>query len=495
MYAIAWYARSTGNLTIVTDHIGRLHVFHAVTREGVFISTSCTALAHAVRSDPDPVAVYEMLATGTIYEDRTPICQVRRIPAASIYQFRDGLLYRAVTLQSDLLTGSSTESELSIDELTEVLENSVLGLLRGYDNPLSDLTGGLDSRLVFGLILRLHRRITVTVSGRSTDRDVRVAKALAHRIGVDIEVAGPELTQSCQQSFDSVLRAAALTEGGFDPIAYASIERIHSAHTRRYDLSLNGHGGELLRNYWWSRSHLRNPSQNILKEGAQRFVRSAIVPSIVSSEFELNLTRHFEEIVERCLQSVNRAPAYAKMAHLYLFLRMQCWLGSITSATNQIWPAASPLSQRGSLRAVLGLNPLVLLGAKAMHRIFELCPRTLSTYPLQTGFPPMAMSLPNLWRFSPGLIHSPSGLWRRLAAYGRGPGGFDSASAALVRALFASGAADYLELPKMALRFCLDPRKFNQFHRTARASGNVPLSLVGRLIALESVYRAPAASR
>src|SRR5205823_9158722 len=137
MYAIAWYARSTGTLTIATDHIGRLHVFYAVPSNGVYISSSCTALARAVPSDPDPVALYEMLATGTIYEDRTPFRQIRRIPAASVLEFRNGLLYRATT-HSDVLSASLQDSAVGVEELLEVLENSVRVLLDPYNNPLSD---------------------------------------------------------------------------------------------------------------------------------------------------------------------------------------------------------------------------------------------------------------------------------------------------------------------------------------------------------------------
>jgi hypothetical protein len=125
-----------------------------------------------------------------------------------------------------------------------------------------------------------------------------------------------------------------------------------------------------------------------------------------------------------------------------------------------------------------------------MHHMYALCSRTLATYPLETGFPPMSVSLPSLWRFAPGLIHLPFVLRRQLQARRRWAGGSDEASAALVRALFASGAADYFHFPTMALRFCLDRQAFGRFLGSARKTGRVPLPLVGRLIALESVYRA-----
>jgi hypothetical protein len=114
MYAIAWYARPTRTVRIVTDHIGRLHVFYAISSRGAFVSNSCAALARAVPSDPDPVAIYEMLATGTIYETRTPFRQIRRIPAASVLEFRDGLLCRTTT-HSDMWSASAVASAPDAD--------------------------------------------------------------------------------------------------------------------------------------------------------------------------------------------------------------------------------------------------------------------------------------------------------------------------------------------------------------------------------------------
>jgi asparagine synthase (glutamine-hydrolysing) len=492
MYAIAWYAKSTGILRVATDHIGRLHVFWATTSSGVFVSTSCIAIARAAPSDPDPVAAYEMLATGTMYEERTPFQGIRRIPAASVLEFCEGVLCRE-TRHSDLVSASRPQSEMSAEHLVGVLSEPVRRLLDRYDNPLSDLTGGLDSRLVLGLLLRMQRQVTVTVTGYSADPDVRVAKRLARMLGVDIEVVGPELIGDSQRKFGSVLDAATLSEGGYDPIGYAAISRVHSIHAGRYDVSINGTGGELLRNYWWDRSHVRNASSDIVKIDAQRFVRGTIVPPIVAGEFRLDLARHFEAVVRRCLDSVRDAPAYAKLDHLYIFLRMQCWQGAIASATNQIWPAVSPFLLRDVLNVVLRLNPLSRLGAKAMHQMFSICSPALATYPLETGFPPMAVSIPTLWRFLPGLGRAPFAQWRRVKAYRRSAAAHDESSATVVRDLFASGAADYFHFPTMSLRFCLDQPAFDRFFVEARTTGAVPLSLVGRLIAMESSYRAATA--
>jgi hypothetical protein len=122
-----------------------------------------------------------------------------------------------------------------------------------------------------------------------------------------------------------------------------------------------------------------------------------------------------------------------------------------------------------------------------------LCSPLLACYPLATGFPPIAVSLPNLWRFAPGLVHLPSVQWRRWSMYRRGPAGYEKRSAASVQDLFASGA-DYLEFPTMMLRFCLDRGEYQKFHSVARERGNVSQALVGRLIALEAAYRGASAN-
>ena len=432
--------------------------------------------------------MYEMLATGTIYEDRTPFREIRRIPAASVVEFRNGSLHRS-TSRNDLFNSSVQEPKLGAEELLEVLEDSVRVLIHPYRRPLSDLTGGHDSRLVVGLLLRLRCPFSVTVSGPPSHPDVRVATGVAKRLGLPIEVAGPELTWSCQHSFESVLRATVLSEGGFDPIAYAVTERIHSLHAQQYDLSVNGSGGELFRNYWWDQSHICGESGDVIIEGAQRFAR-ALLPFMVASEFRFDLTRHFEGVVARSLSNINRAPAHAKLDHLYLFLRMQCLIGSIASATNQIWPPASPLLQRASLNAVLSLDPKMRLNGKIMRQMYALCSKTLSTYPLENGFPPVPISLSNWWRYVPGIMSVPSTLRRRLQARRRWGGVSDEESAALVRALFSSGAADFFDWSVMTLRFCLERRVFESFVHDACTTGKIPLPFLGRLIALESVYRA-----
>lgn len=490
MYAIAWYRRPERTLGIATDHLGRLHVFYSVTEDGAVVSTSSIAAARLFPSEPDPIAVNEMLATGSIYEDRTPFRNVRRIAAASLYEFRGGALTLSRS-KPEALWGPDAlaKPEETAEKVAGTLQGSLEILLRGHEKPLSDLTGGLDSRLLLGLMLRLGCKPHLTVTGLPDDPDVRLAKGIADRVGLPIAVEHPSLPDDARRGFEDALAAAALSEGQFDPISYSLIERIHCGHAHQFDVSINGSGGEVLRNYWWNKAHVRGEGLGLISEAVRRFTRETAAPWIVNREFRLELRDHFEAVIARCLDHVKELPDYGKLDHLYLFLRIQCWQGSIASATNQIWPAVSPYLQRRALQAALSLSPRTRLGRKAMNQIIYLCSPTLAAYPLETGFPPMSPTPTNFWRFMPGLARLPLWLCHRLADHRRTASGRDRNAAGVVRSLFANGAAEYFRPEQMILRCCLDEAAFVRFADEARATGNVPLSLVGRLVALESAYR------
>jgi hypothetical protein len=486
MYALAWYRRRERTLTVATDHLGRLHAFYAVTARGAVIATSAIAAARLFPSDPDPIAFNEMLATGSIFEDRSPFRDIHRITAASVYEFREGALTLARS-KPEMLWDSSflSKPHETVEKVADVLQESVGTLLRKRRAPLSDLTGGLDSRLLLGLMLRTGLKPHLTVTGTSDEPDVKVARGIADRIGLPIAIEDISPPDGSRLVFEDVLTAAALSEGGFDPVSYSLIERIHCAHAGQFDVSINGSGGELLRNYWWDKAHITGKNPGSVSEAAQRFTRGADIPRIVHRELQFEPGSHFAAVIARSLDRVGDLPAYAKLDHVYLFLRMQCWQGSIASATNQIWPAVSPYLQRGALEAVLSLSPQLRLGAKAMYQMMGLCSTALATYPLENGFPMLSPTVSNFWRFAPGFVRLPLWLYHKWRA-ARGP---DRSVAVVVRSLFASGAVDYFRLEDMMSRSFLDEAAFARFIGEGRTTGNVSLSHIGRLIALESAYR------
>ena len=486
MYAALWYDARDDTLTVATDGFGRLHLFVAEAPDGVFLSTSAIALAAAVSTEPDPLAVYEFLAGGTLYEERTPFRAVRRLAGGKRYRFRRGRL-EATASRPALPCGEPGSGGVAdtADRLLAAYDATLERHLGGYQKLLPDLTGGVDSRLVVGFLMRAGRRFDVTVTGDRRDPDARSAARLAARLGLTlVRVPGTAMTEA-QGAFPAVERAAIRAEGGYDALLYAGIAAVHDKHAQIYDASVNGSGGEVFRNYWWDRSTVSRPDAP--PAAAHRFAGTAQRPGFLAAEHIRDASTHFEEVVTRSLAGLD-LPAHAKLDHVYLMLRMQCWQGSIGSATNQIWPNISPLMWEAPMRVLFGADPLVRMDG---HLIFELMSRFSSPFRnrlLATGFPPRRFSLPAFWRFLPGLAVAPFRLWPRVK--GRlVPARPTIADREVVRSVLATGGGDVLDPRGLHLLPLLDRARYETFLARARKEGDVSRALLGRLLTLELAYR------
>jgi len=482
-FALAWTSGDT--LTVALDLHGRLHAFVAETRDGVFLATSSTALAAAAGCEPDPEGVFEFLAGGTLYEHRTPFRRVRRLEAGGRYVFRGGRL--ASRHAEPLLPGGTGAAPLepTVDALLESFARRLDRFLAPCDRPLADLTGGVDSRVVLGLLARGGHACDVTVSGDPDDGDVVVATRLARRLGRTMLAEPRAVMRERQRSFPEVLRAAARAEGFYDAIEYASIAAIHERHAGPYDASVNGSGGEVYRNYWWGRGNLDRTDLDPVPEANRRIAGNALEPLVLADARDP--AAHYAEVLARVVRAGD--PLHLALDHAYLYLRMQCWQGAIASASNQLWPIYSPLMWRGPLETLFGVDPHHRLGGRLQHALLARFGGIYATEPLETGLPPCRPTLASAWRFVPGLVRLPLRYAPRVRRRLFGAPPAPDADAELARDLCAGGAADWLAPKEMALLPLLDRARYDAFLALARTTGKVPLPLLGRLLALELAMR------
>jgi hypothetical protein len=455
-FALAWHDGET--LTAVPDAFGRLRLYAAEAPEGVYIGTSPVALARAARCpDPDPVAAWELLATGVIYEDRSPFARVRRLVGGRRYRFRGG---RPAGIDAaPLLPPRARGAAATGADLAEACRAAIREWLPGGARPLPDLTGGLDSRLVLGFLLETGLPFDVTVTGDPGDPDVRVAAALARKLGLALR----RVPRAGPPSFEAVLRAAARVEGTYDAAEYASIAAVHEPHSKLFDLSVNGSGGEVFRNYWWDESHLGRSAGDAAGELVRRFAYNAVPTPLPGKR---DAAAHFREVLGRTLAGRAGDPLPALFDHAYLHLRMQCWQGAIASATNEFWPTLSPLLLARPLETLYRVPDRERLDRALLRSLLLSFPRPFHTTPLATGFTPVPCGL---WRNLPGVLGLPGQYWERARAR------FARPDPGPALALLASGAGDFLRPEEMVLGL----------------GSPVPpsLPLVGRLIALEWALR------
>jgi hypothetical protein len=464
-FALAWYDPAAGRIQVANDTFGRWHVFTAETPEGRMFGTSAIALARAAGAEPDPLGIAEFLSCGTYYEDRTPFAKVRRV-------FKHA---------RDIVAGGGEPGDIG-RRVRAAVEAEVAGLER----ILPDLTGGLDSRLVVGALGTVE---DVTVTGPASSADVVSATRLAGAIGAKMHRIDPDAMLVAKASFEQVLDAASLAEGGYDSIEYAGIARIHLDHARHWGASVNGSGGEMYRNYWWDRSDLGKRIDPV-ERALPRFARTALRPTLLAGEHRIDPQAHFRAVLARGCEPVKDLDAWRQLDHLYLALRMQYWQGSIAGATNRIWPAVSPLFRRAPLRAVYAAPPEVRLGSRLFFEIIATFDAPFRNLALESGFPPQPVSPFNAWRFLPGLLRVPGDFAARVKRRLFPTAESNPNAERIVAGLRATGLNDWLDPQSMALAPLLDGNELAALRDAPRP----PLAVLGRLIATEYALREAATS-
>jgi len=493
-YALAWFHGGSGSLTVVTDHLGRLHVYAGEGPEGAWVSTSAAAVAGGLGAGPDPVGVFELLTTGTIYETRSLFAGARRLQAATRCVYRSGRLQSTASAPG-VTPPPRPAGRVPPVDVVEACTTRMVRLLQPFARPCADLSGGRDSRLVVGLMRRAGLRFDASVSGAHDSPDVVRASALARSLGLHLEHRQETALLEAQGSFVTVLRAAAIADGAGDAVERASTMRPQGGAAAAHDITVGGAGGEVYRESWWKAGDIGS-RRAAVERSLRRFTKSRAVLEVpfLGDGARRDGADHFSGVIARALAGRESEPLPSQLDHLYLNLRTQCWQGTNASALNQVQPKLYPLLLRSPLELVLTLDASEKVGDRLFHLFFQMMERPFATTPLATGFPPLDLTPSTAWRFA---ACAPGWAGRRIAKKlrPRHRDQVDDLMPPVMVRLFREGAADYLAPARMALLPLLLRAPFEAFLDTATHTGRVPPALVGRLLAAEFALRAAAGMR
>jgi hypothetical protein len=389
---------------VVTDRCGSLHVFFRKLANGYVVSTSSAALALCGAARFDPVAVHEFIGTGIVYEDRSLWLDVMKVGPATV------LTLDGNTAQSQAywqFADVRTES-LGLDEAVEATYHGLVEVLKALpiaSQPLmSDLTGGYDSRFLLAGLLEAGRPFMTTVSGSQGHPDVTVAARIASELSLPHQHVVSQLVPTGEE-FDAALR---MTDGEYDAFDYARILSTHRQLSAEHCMSLNGSFGELARGYWWELlwpNLAKSAPLDTAMVARRRFAAIRYDKSIFNSSGQLDLPAHMAEVAQRAVAPVVGFPNTSQMDCVYYTLRMQRWQGRIASATNQLWPALSPIGFAQVLDPILAAKASTRFRSLLVRELFVRFSPVLARIPLEHGYPPTPATPFNLWRFAPLLDH------------------------------------------------------------------------------------------
>ena len=249
----AWDARR-GQGWAFNDQASGLNLYYGAHDGGLYVATTGLALARALGLGLDAHGVLEFLWKSTLLVPTTMFDGLQRVDVGEHVRYRAGKL----SLGKHWYPYAPMSRKVNLDRAAEDIAALAVDRLARYGavaNPvLSDLTGGLDTRLLASAAHAANLDLTVTVNGPSDAEDVLIARELAQVMNWDIRhfdtralwtaKVTPELRQELVYRTNGELR--------FSEIYHHFVSR--PLLGQHFGLHMIGTGGDFYRTFPWEES-------------------------------------------------------------------------------------------------------------------------------------------------------------------------------------------------------------------------------------------------
>jgi hypothetical protein len=292
-----------GRTFLTTDYFGAFHLYHDADMR--LFSTSLLAAALTLpRVTFDRQGLYEYALQASVLGDDTVLSELKRLgptyivelttPAASIHPV------------SKPLPGRPTAAPLAmrIASHGQLLRQTIAEHVRHFGNRVQcPLSGGLDSRLLLGVLRSLGCRPHVYVYGPANSPDVQIARQIGKVEGFEVEwiekdrcrdIGPDEFAEQVARNFqdnDGLPDFGAIFDAGGSSYA------LHARH-RDGALAVSGGCGEIYRNFFFLPNR-RLSAAAVTDSFFARFDRRD-----TTGEFEVR--RYVERIKDKILDALGR---------------------------------------------------------------------------------------------------------------------------------------------------------------------------------------------
>jgi hypothetical protein len=375
----AWDARKRQGWA-VNDQTSMLNLYYGEYDAGLYVSTNALSLARALGLDLNPHGVQELLARNYagVLAPTTMFAGLRRVDIGEHVRYRAGTLSRGKHwhwYEPEANYGSIREAA---DAAAAVVVDRVARYAASASPVLSDLTGGLDSRLVASAACTAGVKFAVTVNGPPDHQDVRIAHRVAEIMQWNMRYFNTQLLWTAEITPDMRRELLYRTSGEL-PFT----EAYHHLLTRPklaqdFNLSMQGSGGPLFRYHPWGqeffgigRRRLANVD-NVLK---YRTLPHPPPASLFSQDWlpilRSRLKSRLEEICReqpgtRTTQQLDAVHLWKQTGHSSLYM----------SALYDWLPCSSPLLSAGVVKAGITMPWVMRLTSRLQRQmIYTISPR------------------------------------------------------------------------------------------------------------------------
>lgn len=345
------------------------------------VSTSVTVLAALAPTALDPEAVAVQSRLGWQLGRRTLVAGVEQVAAGSLLRLSRGTVVRRDVRPPDPVGRADPDS--TVTAVRDLLRGYLEAYLDDHPDPVLQLTGGQDSRLLLSAIAPSRRRgLRVLTLGVPGSPDVAMAADLARREGLRHQVLDlgglDDLTP--EEAWARTAVSAEALGLAADPLARAALDVAEAQAERGPRIS--GLGGEVARGFYYLGSDGPVTARRAHRLARWRmYANEAADPAALDPEFDAWAGDLAVGEVHRTLQGYGE-PWLAATDRLYLRERMQRWAGATETAVCQRTAVANPMLDDRFVAAVTALAPGDKRGGRFLGRLSVALDPGLASLPL-----------------------------------------------------------------------------------------------------------------
>ncbi len=372
-----------GVITIATDRTGTFHLY-VDSNQGVF-STSFLALAESLPTlTVDQDGLYDYVFQGAPHGRISVFQEINLFDSTRIFEIGDALRTRAWPELSAYPHGHDLDDCAA--QCLDLLGQRFHVIADTFGDRISTgLSGGYDSRLVLALLFREGVRPKVSVYGRATNPDVRVAYRIATAANFELEHTDKSLVPLVEPDFfPTVVAANCDAFDGYpnDGIFNSGVDLA----TRRSrisggELMLNGGGGEIFRNFYYL------PDAGLSVGQLLRCFYTQFDARFCTARFDSK--GYLERLGHRVVRAVNGTGMHLtrrQAEEVYSSFRCRFWMGRNNSVNNRLGFALTPFIDAEIVEAALSV-PLELKNAGRLEaRMITLASAQLASQQSNYGY-------------------------------------------------------------------------------------------------------------
>jgi asparagine synthase (glutamine-hydrolysing) len=354
--------RKNGVLSCFNDYFGIYHVY--ADEQGDVVSSSFLAVLSTLKEvRPSLQAFYEYVFDGATYGGETLIQGIRRLDGSRIHalqprapsvsgQASEQVPEQASNQASKQCRLAQAAPPASFDDQVDAANADLVAyfeMLRAAfgERLLLGFSGGYDSRLLLAAALKAGVRPRLFVGGAAGSADVRVAKAVAAGLDLDLEHLDtaalsrppaerfPQIVAEKLDHYDGAGIRGAINDG--EEYLWRC-RRMASA-----PLELNGGGGEIYRDFW------KIPNRRIpIREFVAKVLEFKNLDKIAATAPRFDRAGYRESLVQKLkvsLRTTSDSMDREQVASLYTILRSNAFAGPTAKEMNLLGHSLLPFAE------------------------------------------------------------------------------------------------------------------------------------------------------